>query len=209
MATAKTQKKAQAVLNYELFAPEDITPPSPATIDTKIRDHQKVKPSAEMTELKFPKGRLPTVEELYRMFDLINWLHFGGKLKGVKIEYSSRMSSAGSYSPRRKLIKIGLKYHRLFPDEIGDTLKHEMIHIRHINHDAEFRREAERIGASVKARSHPSLERPPRYIYICPKCGQKYPRQKILRMASCGDCSPGGRYDARFKLVLYKSCMRK
>ncbi|UCG62112.1 MAG: hypothetical protein JSV52_02155 [Candidatus Zixiibacteriota bacterium] len=209
MAANKTQKKAQAVLNYDLFQPEDLTPPSPATIDTKIRNHETARPSAEMSELKFPRGRLPTVEELHRMYDLVNWLYFGGKLKKVRIEYSSRMSSAGSYSPRKKLIKIGLKYHQLFPEEIGDTLKHEMIHIRHLNHDAAFRREAERIGASVQARNHPLLQRPPRYVYICPRCGQKYPRQKRLRMASCGDCSPGGRYDVRFKLVLYSSLARK
>ncbi len=41
---------------------------------------------------------------------------------------------------------------------------------------------------------------PPRYVYQCPACGERYPRQRRLRMASCGSCSSS--YDGRFKLRL-------
>ncbi|MBI4879085.1 MAG: hypothetical protein HY812_05410 [Planctomycetes bacterium] len=41
---------------------------------------------------------------------------------------------------------------------------------------------------------------PPRYVYECPACGERYPRQRRLRMASCGSCS--STYDGRFKLRL-------
>jgi len=209
MAPTKTQKQAMAVLNYDLFEPESITPPPPATIHTKIRQQSRMNPPAQ---IELPRGtttRLPTEKELYRMYDLINWLYFGGKLPRVKIEYSSRMTSAGSYHADQKLIRIGRKYHQLFPDEIGDTLKHEMIHIKHFRHDSRFRKEARRVGASVSARSHPLLQKPPRYIYICPGCGREYARQKRLVMASCGDCSRGGKFDQRYKLVLWKSRARK
>lgn len=209
MPSTKTHKQASVVLNYDLFQPEDITVPPPATLDAKMREHETSGAAAQIEKFRAHDGQLPTPDELQRMFDLINWLYFGGELPRVRIEYSTRMSAAGSYSPRSKLIKIGVKYHRLFPDEIGDTLKHEMIHIRHFNHDAAFRKEAERIGASVRAKDHPMLRKPPRYVYICPHCGQKYPRQKRFRMASCGDCSRGGRFDARYKLVLFASQARK
>ncbi|MFG0320196.1 MAG: hypothetical protein ACF8XB_23185, partial [Planctomycetota bacterium JB042] len=43
---------------------------------------------------------------------------------------------------------------------------------------------------------------PPRYLYRCPSCETLYPRQRPLRMASCGDCASG--YDARFKLKLVR-----
>jgi predicted SprT family Zn-dependent metalloprotease len=209
MAQKKTQQKAPAVLNYDLFHPESIARPAPATIDTKVREQTSLRPVAGIRATPRDRSQLPTVAELHRMYDLTNWLYFGGKLPRVRIEYSSRMTSAGSYSAEKNLIRIGRKYHELFPDEIGDTLKHEMIHIRHFNHDSAFRKEAERIGASVRARSHPLLERPPRYIYICPRCGQKYPRQKRLRMASCGDCSPRRKFDPKYKLVLFKSLANK
>lgn len=208
MARSRTQKKALAVLNYDLFKPETITPPSPATIDTKIRQH--VTRIAEMTvEPQVPGAdELPDISELYRMFDQYNWLYFRGKLPKVRIEYSGRMTSAGSYSATSRLIKIGRKYHQVFPDDLSDTLKHEMIHIKYPHHGAAFKKEAARVGASVQARIHPNLQRPPRYVYVCPRCRVEYPRQKRLRMASCGDCSRGGRFDPRFKLVLVWSKKR-
>lgn len=184
MAYTKRQKKALETLNYNLFSHHQENPPLPK---------------------EEPKKRLATIEELYRMFDIYNMLYFGGKLPSVKIEYSNRMWSAGSYTLSLKLIKIGRKYHEIFPEDLSDTLKHEMIHIIHMSHGAAFKQEASRIGTSLKARSHPDLIRPPKYLYICPGCKKQYPRQKRFVLASCGDCSVGGKYDRRFKLKLYKN----
>ena len=138
------------------------------------------------------------------MFDKFNWQFFDGKLPRVKIEYSKRMLAAGSYTPSYKLIKLGVKYHQVFPDEIADTLKHEMIHIIHYHHNAAFKAEAKRIGASLNAKFHQSLKREPKYLYVCNNCEMKYPRQKRLRMASCGKCSTGRKYNNKYKLVLSK-----
>ncbi len=146
---------------------------------------------------------LPSITELYRMFEIYNRQYFKNKLPQVKITYSKRMLVAGGYYPSKKEIRISEKYHKLFPDEVYDTLKHEMIHITHFKHDAVFKRIARRIGASVRANEHPSLRRPPKYIYICPGCFTEYPRHKRLRMASCGRCSKD-KFDPRFKLVLKK-----
>jgi predicted SprT family Zn-dependent metalloprotease len=205
MRKTKQQKKALAALNLNLFQPEMLTPPAPATIYTKIKQHterHQVPIAAE--SLKLTPTKLPTVEQLYQMFNIYNWMYFEGKLPRVTIEYSNRMMSAGSYLPGRKLIRIGRKYHEIYPDEITDTLKHEMIHIKHFKHDAAFRAEARRIGASVRAKSHPALRRPPRYIYICPHCRRQFPRQRRFRMASCGYCTPGPDFDPRFKLKLLR-----
>jgi predicted SprT family Zn-dependent metalloprotease len=146
---------------------------------------------------------LPSVADLKRMFDIYNREYFDGQLPPVRIRYSKRMLVAGGYFPQKREICISEKYHKYFPDEVYDTLKHEMIHIINFKHDAAFKKMARRIGASVRANDHPALRRPPRYIYICPHCFTEYPRHKRLRMASCGRCSKG-KFDARFKLVLKK-----
>jgi predicted SprT family Zn-dependent metalloprotease len=146
---------------------------------------------------------LPGLDDLRRMYDIYNRQYFDNKLPKVKIRYSKRMLVAGGYFPQKGEICISVKYHKLFPDEVYDTLKHEMIHIVHFRHNAAFKKMARRIGASLQANDHPSLRKPPRYLYICPRCFAEYPRYKRLRMASCGKCSRGG-FDGRYKLVLKK-----
>ncbi len=213
MGQSKRQLKALAALNLDLFRPDSVVLPAPATLYTKIAAGAGSRIEAVSSldlDISFsPGAELPEVQELYHLFERYNWMYFEGRLPRPVIEYSSRMTSAGSYIPLRHLIRIGRKYHEIFPDEIGDTLKHEMIHMIHLKHDAAFKAEATRIGASVRARSHPQLRKPPRYIYVCDNCGTEYPRQKRLRMASCGICSRGRVYDPRFKLRLKDSLKRQ
>ncbi len=204
MRRNKSQKKAIAALNYDLFRPEDLSPPAPATLYTAIRQHRSAAPVVSLSTVPSAETGLPDTGELCRMFERFNWMYFDGLLPRVKIEYSTRMSSAGSYTPQRRLIRIGRKYHELFPEELTDTLKHEMIHILHLSHGAAFKAEAARVGASIRAKAHPSLRKPPKYIYTCPNCGREYPRQKRLRMASCGLCTNGRKFDLRYKLKLKK-----
>lgn len=155
-------------------------------------------------KLKEAPEKLPTLAELYRLFDMYNLLHFDGLLPKVKIVYSTRMLAAGSCAPYDNEIRIGVRYHQIFPHELEDTLIHEMIHLIHPGHDSAFKKMARRLGVSVHANSHPELSRPPKYLYQCPGCLREYPRQKRLRLTSCGHCS-GDRYDERFKLRLLKS----
>ncbi len=213
MKKTKRQLKALAALNLDLFEPEVVSVPAPATIHALIRDYARPTAVAvsSLEDDREPEilPELPSVADLYSLFDRYNWMYFDGGLPRPIIEYSKRMTSAGAYLPGRRLIRIGLKYHKIFPEEITDTLKHEMLHIIHLKHDAAFKAEASRIGASLRAKSHPALRRPPRYVYICDSCGSEYPRQKRLRMASCGTCSRGGRFDRRFKLRLKDSAKRR
>ena len=140
---------------------------------------------------------------LYRLFDMYNLLHFDGLLPKVKIVYSTRMLAAGSCAPYDNEIRIGVRYHQLFPEDLEDTLIHEMIHLIHPTHDNKFKKMAKRLGVYVYARTHPDLRRPARYLYRCPACKREYPRQKRLRLTSCGPCS-GRSYDERYKLRLQK-----
>jgi len=201
MKRNKQQRKALSVLNYDLFECETLAPPAPATLYSTIR--ARATAVAEPRSARDQSG-LPSVEDLYRLFDRFNNIYFDGSLPRVRIEYSSRMLSAGSYTPHDRIIRIGRKYHELFPEDLEDTLKHEMIHIRHYRHDTAFKREARRIGASLKAKPHPALRKPARYLYSCPNCGRLYPRQRRLVMASCGVCTPGKHFDSRFKLRLVR-----
>lgn len=146
-------------------------------------------------------GLLPSIDELYRKFQQYNIKYFAGKLPTPRIRYSQRMLCAGQYIRSRQEIVMSRKYHEVFPQDIDDTLKHEMIHIIHFNHSADFKREAARIGASVKAKTHQTLRMQPRYVYQCRACKTEYPRRKRLISASCGKCSPS-RFDPKYKLVL-------
>ncbi|MEE9442765.1 MAG: SprT-like domain-containing protein [candidate division Zixibacteria bacterium] len=154
--------------------------------------------------LEKTKTELPEITDLEKMFEIYNRQYFGGKLLAIKIKYSTRMLAAGAYFSNLKEIRISEKYHQIFPDEVYDTLKHEMIHILYPKHDASFKRFAQQIGASIRATEHPDLRRKPKYLYICPRCHTEYPRTRRLRMASCGKCSKG-RFDERFKLILKKN----
>lgn len=194
----KSRKKAFAAQNYDLFAQCGGTGIDASSL--AARQAPALGTNSEKSPVS--SGPLPSEPELYRLFHQYNLTYFQGRLPEVAIQYSNRMRSAGSYQPDSKLIKIGRKYHEIFPEDIHDTIKHEMIHILNLRHDAAFRAEALRIGATVKARSHPSLRRAPRYVYTCPNCSAEYPRQKRLRMASCGTCSPDGKYDRKYKLKL-------
>lgn len=191
MKRLKSIRKLLYTLNYDLFSKTETNESLP---------NETISP---ITEVPIPpKHELLSVEKLYQLFDKFNQQYFENKLPLTKIEYSNRMTNAGSYTPALKLIKISKKYHEIFPLDIEDTLKHEMIHIIHFYHNAEFKKEAFRIGASLKAKSHSSLRRKAKYLYICPGCKKEYPRQKKLRMASCGSCSEKSKFDNSFKLKL-------
>jgi len=188
------KKNIQALrqVNFDLFLPNA----DRASLLCRIKDSEN--------ELEEDKSKFLQIEELYRLFDDFTGRHFKGILPPVRIAYSRRMLSAGSYSINKKIIKIGKRYHEIFPDEIEDTLKHEMIHILDPSHGKGFKSIAHRIGASLKAKAHPDLRLPAKYYYICPICGKIYRRRKRLVMASCGSCSKGGKFDSDCKLKLLK-----
>ncbi len=145
-------------------------------------------------------SRLPDEDELVQRFTRFNHVYFEGLLPTTAIRWSSRMRIAGMCDTRKRIISLSRAYHTHFPEDIDDTLKHEMIHLIHPSHDLEFRREAKRLGATVHCKEYPGLHPRARFVYICPHCRTVFHRSKRERLY-CGLCSRR-RIDERFMLVL-------
>jgi len=174
----KRQQDALREINLDLFSPQS---------------YHIVRPETRATD------ELPSEPELYCLFDSLNGRYFGSSLPRPTIEWSTRMKHAGKCEMKGRVIRLGRAYHEHYPEDVVDTLKHEMIHLIYPNHGPEFKREAERIGTSRYARQYPGMLKGLKYLYVCPTCGTEFPSRKMLRMRSCGPCS-GGRYNGKHKL---------
>lgn len=155
-------------------------------------------------------------DHIHELYDRLNRQWWHGTLPERPVRWSRRMHAlAGKYWRSRVRgweIVLSVPYHRHFPDEVPDTLKHEMIHVwQHVNgllrpggphHGPRFQREAERVGAPRYCRTYPGLRKPIRYEWACPACG----RRKWTRIRGtwacriCCDRHNGGRFSRRFQL---------
>lgn len=106
-------------------------------------------------------------------------------------------------------IHIGLSvpYHHKYPNEIKDTLVHEMIHILHPKegHGMWFHFEKDRINRehnmniTVYSTGHATERKKQKrkYIYACKKCGQEFPRvrrdKNDYKYSECGKTSCKGK----------------
>jgi len=163
-----------------------------------------------MTQLDFFSmltTRLPDEAELARRFSWFNEHYFNGALPAAGVRWSSRMRIAGTCDSRKRIITLSRVYHTHFPEDVNDTLKHEMIHLRNHGHDADFRREAERVGATIHCKEYPGLHPRARFVYICPHCRTLFHRSKRERLY-CGVCARN-RLDTRFILLLQSVASRQ
>ena len=161
--------------------------------------------------------------ELEPLFTEINLKHFDGFLDLPVLQWNSRLrSSAGRFIPGSR------KFLRVYPPRIEialylneeekasqliyDTMGHEMIHLwlwvrrRPYGHTPDFLFKMEEMGVS-RYNSVPRT-RSFKYIYQCSACLKSFPSRKRLGTLACSLCCEkhaGGRYDARFKLVLSKA----
>ena len=147
-------------------------------------------------------SRLVDGKELTRLYEQFNEEHFGGELPSACVEWSSQLHIAGQCRPNQREIRLSVRYHTHYPEEIANTLIHEMLHLIYPTHDVSFRRAAQRIGISLHCRDYPGMHPRSRHVYLCPNCRTVYRRQKRADI-SCGKCS-GRAYDSRYKLVLKK-----
>ncbi|MCP4703371.1 MAG: DUF45 domain-containing protein [candidate division Zixibacteria bacterium] len=208
MSNGKKQMRNVGVSNYDLFEPSNIFPELQTTsvpASPDLTTPELITPDTELIINEEPEKELPSEIELYEIFDRLNIKFFNNEIPRLNIKYSKRMLIAGTYSPRRKEIKIGWKYHLIYKDDIEDTMAHEMIHYFVPNHGRKFKEIANKFGISLKAKDHPDLRLACKYLYYCPNCKREYPRRKRLRMASCGKCTSGRSFDARYKLKLKKN----
>jgi predicted SprT family Zn-dependent metalloprotease len=170
---------------------------------------------------KTQRGEL--VCSLVPLFREVNERFFDGFLDCPDLVWNTRLrSSAGRFVPgsRRYFITFPAKIEiasylmeEANADElIRDTLAHEMIHYwlwvrkRPYGHSPEFLTKMKEMGVS-RYNSVPRV-RPPKYLYQCLACSRDFPARKRLGPLACAICCKaysGGRYDARFKLVLKAS----
>ncbi len=143
---------------------------------------------------------LPDEDELQRRFAQFNVDLFKSKLPEATIHWSTRMRIAGTCHRHRALITLSRPYHESFPEDVDDTLKHEMIHLRYSGHGPAFRREAQRVGASIHCREYEGIHPRAKYVYTCPTCWREFRRTKPGELF-CGRCSKG-RLLPQFQLVL-------
>ena len=138
--------------------------------------------------------------DLQRLFREIDRRHFGGTLPAATVRWSPRLKVAGQIVRSNRTILLGLEYHCHYPRDVRSTLKHEMVHLLHWDHDAGFRRECRRVGAAVHCKTYPGIFLPYKYVYQCPGCGSRRPVRRRIR-AACARCGPGTRR-GRFRLRL-------
>src|SRR5437016_9386749 len=144
----------------------------------------------------------------------------------VRVEWNPRLrTAAGRADFREKLISLNprLSDHGvragLAIDETDRTLRHELAHLlaqfrvgrrRIAPHGPEWGEACRELGIADEVRCHnlpfASKSFPPRYVYRCPNCEQKFPRvRRIRRAIACLACCRkhnGGDFDPRFRLKL-------
>lgn len=143
-------------------------------------------------------ARLPDEAELAAIYDRYREEHFrdGGvwlipHSSDVRIEWSSRLTSAaGVCYPKRRLIRLSTHYHARFPEDVGATLLHEMIHLVVPGHGPRFQGWIDRITAAggKVARYSRAIAAPPRWVYVCRGCGREILRQRRLPNGGRGHC---------------------
>jgi predicted SprT family Zn-dependent metalloprotease len=136
--------------------------------------------------------------DLYPIYEEMKELYFSDKDKvtsEINLKWSARLtSSAGNCRAGSKLIKLSVDYHRKHPEEIENTLIHEMIHLYISGHPKKFHDEIARInkqaGKEVVSRYSQESANVSHVAY-CPKhkvIGTKTrkPKSGRYRCRACG-----------------------
>jgi predicted SprT family Zn-dependent metalloprotease len=142
--------------------------------------------------------------ELRQEFERLNAAHMGGKYTCPIIEFSTRKSFGGYYQKNKHRIVLSWQaYLEHGWDEVLNTFRHEVAHIVHLHHRAEFWELALRLGVTKKYAANPVVTKQRAgkvYVYVCPSCKGEVRRRKRLRMSSCGKCDKN--FNLRYKLTL-------
>jgi predicted SprT family Zn-dependent metalloprotease len=132
---------------------------------------------------------MPSVADLQLLFAQLNLLHFGGEIPAHRIAYNNRFSNlAGRITYKPPMIELSPKHLVGKPDELRETLLHEMIHAwlyargENPGHTATFKKKMRELG--LKSIYHdlgtarPLNESQKRYILRCEKCTMEVLRKK-------------------------------
>lgn len=140
-------------------------------------------PNLKAIKEKYRNKYIKTKEEimsinLWQLYERINTLYFepfGIEVTPTEISWSNHMTAVvGGCRVEAGIIKLSVPYHRKYPEEIENTLTHELIHLYIPNHGPEFIKEMERINklAGYQLVTVNSHERAViRYVGVCPEHG--------------------------------------
>ena len=148
-------------------------------------------------------------------FDRVNAQHFSGALPQPVISWCTR-STGGFYNKRKNEIGISMGMTLEHGErEFMETLLHEIGHMKHGDHSANFYALIRSIGASGKKAPMTKLLEHKRTNFvvtkypvevICPSCGVrsrfKTKRALLYPCRRCCDKLNSGKFDARFKFIL-------
>ena len=129
------------------------------------------------------------VAELQLLFAQLNLLYFGGEIPAHRIAYNARFSNlTGRITYKPPLIELSPKHLAGKPDELRETLLHEMIHAwlyargQNPGHTATFKKKMREIGLRSiyhdLGTARPLAESVKRYILRCEKCAMEVLRKR-------------------------------
>ena len=135
------------------------------------------------------KEDILTNKGLIELYCIVNREVFNNKLPSTEdiiIEYSNRMSrNVGicNYDTVNGEVKgvriaIGKKYHYAYPEEIEETLLHEMVHVElpYEGHSNKFIQRCKELSeiTGVDIRRYSRCKLVPRWKQTCKDCGEEY-----------------------------------
>jgi predicted SprT family Zn-dependent metalloprotease len=151
---------------------------------------------------------LPDVAELQLLFAQLNYRYFDGAIPTYRIAYNARFSNcAGRTTYTPPTIELSPKHLNGKPDELRETLLHEMIHAwlhaqgANPGHTPAFKKKMRELGLRSiyhdLGTAKPFNESAKRYILRCEKCTMEVLRKrKPPANLMCARC--------RLSLVIYE-----
>jgi predicted SprT family Zn-dependent metalloprotease len=132
---------------------------------------------------------LPDVAELQMLFAQYNVVYFRGEIPAFRIAYNARFSNlAGRVIYKPPTIELSPKHLTGKPQELRETLLHEMIHAwlhargENPGHTPAFKRKMKELGLTSiyhdLGKAAPLNESPKRYILRCEKCFMEVLRKR-------------------------------
>ena len=143
---------------------------------------------------------LPDVATLQLMFAQYNYAYFEGEIPSHEIAYNNRFSNvAGRITYKPPKIELSPKHLRGKPEQLRDTLLHEMIHAwlfargENPGHTSAFKKKMRELGLSSiyhdLGTAAPLIDNLKRYILRCDHCRRESLRKRKpppgTRCAAC------------------------
>lgn len=160
---------------------------------------------------------LPSEADLQLLFARLNYEFFNGEVPDCRIRYNERFSNCAgrtTYGRDPMAIELSPKHFRRYPQALGETLLHEMIHawcyakFKDTGHGTRFKKKLRECGLSSiyheLGNVAPIKESSKRFILRCERCAFEVLRRGVPRRpSSCPRCNKR-RFDPRYPLTIYE-----